>query len=52
MDFLNWWFEQHYIISVIMTSPITFAWCWFKGETLRASICAILIIFCGFRIGK
>ncbi len=51
MDFLNWWFETHYILSTILTMAPAFLWCIFKGEVLRGwVIVGIWLLFGGMKI--
>lgn len=38
MDFITWWFDEHYIWSTLLTPTVTFAWCIFKGEVIRGVI--------------
>lgn len=44
-NFIEWWFENHWFWSTILTPAITFAWCVFKGEVVRG---IIAFLFAGF----
>lgn len=45
MDFVNWWFGEHWFWSTALTPAVTFAWCIFKGEVLRGVIAFLLAGF-------
>lgn len=47
MTFIEWWFSEHWFWSTVLTAPITFAWCVFKGEVVRGVI-AFVIAFGSF----
>jgi hypothetical protein len=38
MDFITWWFDEHWVWSTLLTPAITFAWCCFKGEVVRGIV--------------
>ncbi len=38
MDFITWWFQEHYIISTIITPGLTLVWCGFNGLLVRGII--------------
>jgi hypothetical protein len=38
IDFISWWFDEHYIISTLITPGFTLAWCGFKGLIMRGII--------------
>jgi len=42
MDFIEWWFDKHYIISTLITPGFTLAWCGFKGLVGRGIIALLL----------
>ena len=48
MDFITWWFDEHWFWSTLLTPMITFAWCVFKGEVLRGVVAFLLaFVFVG-----
>ena len=42
MDFVSWWFDQHFIVSTICTPLLTVAWCTYN-EILVRGVAAFLI---------
>lgn len=42
MDFINWLFDEHYIISTLSFPLTSFWWAVYKTKTTRAVICLIL----------
>lgn len=38
MDFIDWVFDQHYIISTLAISPISFWYAVYKGAVIRAIV--------------
>lgn len=43
MDFINWWFDTHYLWSTLLTPAMTIAWCCFKGDMVWRMIVAIFL---------
>lgn len=48
-DFITWWFEEHWFWSTIITAPLAFAWCCYKGLVLRGIMAFLLSGFITFR---
>ena len=44
MDFINWWFDQHYILSTAFTPGMTLAWCGFKGLFWRGVVALLILL--------
>lgn len=44
MDFIYWWFDQHYIVSTLLTPTMTFAWSFYQESLLRGIISGILTL--------
>jgi hypothetical protein len=42
MDFINWWFDQHYIVSTLLTPVMSLAWCFYQELIFRGIISGIL----------
>lgn len=45
MDFISWWFEEHWFWSTLLTPAMTFAWCCFKGLFWRGVVSFLLAGF-------
>jgi hypothetical protein len=43
MDFITWWFDEHYILSTVFTTNMSLAWSFFTGNVGRGVICTALI---------
>jgi hypothetical protein len=43
MDFINWWLEEHFIISTIITPALSLAWSFYKGLFIRGIISGFLV---------
>jgi len=43
MEFIEWWFDTHYIASTIFTPALSFAWACWKGLLLRG----VAAVLCG-----
>ena len=52
MDFINWWFDKHYIWSTILTPAITLAWCCYKGIVGRGIIDFLLMGGTNYQINR
>lgn len=52
MEFLQWWFDKHYIFSTIITTEMTLAWCAFNGLIWRGLFCIFLILLEGWLRSK
>lgn len=52
MDFINWWFGEHWFWSTIITPHLCFAWCCFKGLFWRGVVAFILSGFIVFSFSK
>lgn len=48
MDFIAWWFEEHWFWSTLLTPMFTFAWACFKGLFWRGVVSFLLaFVFIG-----
>ncbi len=45
MDFVSWWFGEHWFWSTLLTPALTFAWCCYKGLVVRGIIAFFLAGF-------
>lgn len=43
MDFINWIFDKHYILSTLFFSGLSLLWCVYKGLVLRGIICSLIL---------
>ena len=43
MDFIIWWFGDHYVLSTIFTPGLSFGWCIYNGLVIRGIISFILM---------
>jgi hypothetical protein len=50
-NFIQWWFDTHFIASTIFTPAMTLGWCFYKGLVARGIIAFLLMggIFLKFR---
>ena len=44
MDFVHWWFDDHYIISTVLTPLMTAAWCVYTESLLRGLVAGALAL--------
>ena len=44
VDFIYWWFDEHYIVSTLLTPVMTLAWCVYKELIIRGIISGVLVI--------
>ncbi len=51
MDFIYWWFDEHYVWSTLLSPFVTFLWCCFKGLGWRG-FSALMIWFFWLILGK
>jgi len=42
MEFLEWWFTQHYIWSTLLTPKLTFIWAIYKSLMVRGTVAFFL----------
>lgn len=42
MDFITWWFTEHWILSTLFTPGFTFLWCVFKGDMFVRTVISLL----------
>jgi hypothetical protein len=51
MEFLEWWFTEHYIWSTLLTSKFTFIWAIYKGLVIRGAVAFILMLLGSIKFG-
>lgn len=44
MDFITWWFDEHYIFSTALSPVLTLAWSLYHGLIIRGIISGILTL--------
>ena len=52
MDFIDWVFDKHYILSTIFIPGLSFWWCVYKGLVIRGVIAFILMSLTAVKIVK
>ena len=44
MDFLTWWFDEHYIVSTIVTPALSIAWAIYKDRAIRLLLSFVVLV--------
>lgn len=44
MEFLEWWFTEHYILATLFTAKFTLIWAVYKGLVVRGIVAFLLCV--------